>query len=70
MSSNARAKAVVKDYDSSTATGFLDVSGRQLRFLVTSFFSDPPNRVPRSGEHVEVVFQESGGEILAVLSER
>lgn len=69
MKTNSRASAVVRDYDSSTATGHVEIGGQNVAFTVTSFFSEPPNRSPRLGEAVEVVFQkDSSNAILAVLS--
>lgn len=68
MKDNLRAQAIIRSYDASTATGYVDVSGQHLAFPVTSFFSQPPNRAPRSGEQVEVIFRLASDGILAVLS--
>ncbi len=62
--------AKVEQYDRLTATGSIRIGNQCHQFLASCFFSDPPHRLPHSGDDVEVVFRPSGDRILAVRTVR
>lgn len=61
-------KGRITQFDSSTASGKVQVGKRRIDFDSTCFQSGRPTRFPRTGESVTVVYS-TAGEVLLIRAE-